>query len=315
VFDASGKNGVRSDERVGEYHNSVFDFEMQNLFRDSANGERFDYIIDLTNPVIGSGDTIDILYTLLAPEFNPLTPFGPERELILAIGEYEIQLQPGANQAQTLFAELEHFDLLNPEDYLTISLYQNSDSANVLWEFAFRTLDADVDSDNNNGLERPDRSYAEEKVESDKSLSGKMLSINKGDEDIDGIPDFADFDAGKAFAQMIVEIPPTVDIANSNLILTYQASNPTAVEQLTVGSRTKYRPAPGYLRVWSINGDQVRKPEEINAGGHYINTIQSYALSTFNVNADNEIVLYIEAVREYSNDEAALAIEIELVEN
>ncbi len=312
MLDAPGENGVRSEECIGGVHTSLFDLDVQNIFREGEDGERFDYIIDLTNPVIGSGDTIDILFSLLAPEFNPLSPLGPERELILAIGEYEIQLQPGANQVQTLFAELEHFDLLNPEDFLTISLYQNSDSENVLWEFAFRTLDADVDSDNNNGLGRPDRSLAEESIESDVSLSGKMLSINEGDEDGDGIPNYADFDAGKAFAQMIVEIPPSVDIATTSLILTYQASNPATIEEVSVGSRTVYRPATGYLRVWSINGDQIRNEEDISLGGHYINTTQSYALSTFNVNEDNEIVLYIEAVRDYNDNDNALAIEIEL---
>ncbi|VAW67728.1 hypothetical protein MNBD_GAMMA08-2439 [hydrothermal vent metagenome] len=312
MIDAQGENGVRSDKCIGGVHISVFDFEVKNIFREGENGERFDYIIDLTNPVIGSGDTIDILFSLLDPQFNALSPFGPDRDLILTIGEYELALNAGENQTQILFNELVHFDLLNPEDYLTISLYQNSDSENVLWEFAFRTLDADVDSDNNNGLERPDRSLAEESIESDVSLSGKMLSINEGDEDGDGIPNYADFDAGKAFAQMIVEIPPSVDIATTSLILTYQASNPATIEEVSIGSRTVYRPATGYLRVWSINGDKIRNEEDISVGGHYINTTQSYALSTFNVNEANEIVLYIEAVRDYNDNDNALAIEIEL---
>ena len=268
---------------------SVFDFEMKNIHRDGENGENFNYIIDLSNPVIGSGDTIDILYSLLEPEFDALTQLGTDRELILAIGEYEIALQAGENQTQILFAELEHFDLLNPEDYLTISLYQNSDSANVLWEFAFRTLDADVDSDNNNGLERPDRSTAEERIESDIGQPGKILSVNTDDTDNDGVPNFADFDAGVRFAQFIIEVPNSVDRTTATITFTYSASSPSAVTQQTNNGITEYIPDVGHLRLWLRNGDQVRDSNSLTDSGDYLQSGQAYPLNMFVINCSGQV--------------------------
>lgn len=314
MIEALRKNGVRYDECVGKYHNSVFEFKMQNIFREGENGERFDYIIDLANPVIGSGDTIDILYTLLEPDNIPLTPFGPERELILAIGEYEIAIEVGTDITKILFAELEHFDQLNPEDYLTISLYQNSDSSNVLWEFAFRTLDADVDSDNNNGLDKPDRSPEEERLETEKGQPGKLMSINTGDADEDGIPNFADFDAGKQFTQFIVEVPNTIDRALTSLSFTYKASNPKMISQDLSRGFTQYIPTTGYIRLWSLNGDQIRDPNPIDGGGDYLESNQAYPLSQFTIDRDsNEIILYVEAVRA-SNSPNDTSITIEMIE-
>jgi len=294
---------------------SVFDFEMKNIFREGADGERFNYITDLANPVIGSGDTIDVLLSLLEPPFDALTQFGPDRELILAIGEYEIALQPGENQTLILFNELVHFDLLNPEDYLTISLYQNSDSSNVLWEFAFRTLDADVDSDNDDGLLRPDRSPAEELVEAKAGMPGKILSINTDDTDGDGVPDYADFDIGEGFAQFIVEVPNTVDPAITTITFTYNASSPLAITQQTNNGVTEYIPDVGYLRLWTRNGDQARDPNSLTDNGDYLQSGKAYALNQFTIDPDSsEIVLYVEAVRE-SDTVDNTSVSIELIEN
>ncbi|VAW59902.1 hypothetical protein MNBD_GAMMA08-14 [hydrothermal vent metagenome] len=314
MIDAQGENGVRSDECVGGVHNSLFDFEVKNIFREGEDGKRFDYIIDLTNPVIGSGDTIDILFSLLDPQFNALSPFGPDRDLILTIGEYELDLNAGENQTRILFSELVHFDLLNPEDYLTISLYQNSDSENVLWEFAFRTLDADVDSDNNNGLRRPDRSLAEERIESEAGQPGKILSINTDDTDNDGIPDYADFDIGKGFAQFIVEVPNTVDPATTTITFTYSSSSPLAITQQTNNGITEYIPDKGYLRLWLRNGDQVRNPNSLTDNGDYVQSGQPYALNQFSINKKSEIFLYMEAVNETDTPDD-MKINIDLIDN
>ena len=52
--------------------------------------------------------------------------------------------------------------------------------------------DLDIDSDNEDNLGPPDRSEAEELIESDTEKAGKFIKANLGDSDNDSIPDFAD---------------------------------------------------------------------------------------------------------------------------
>ncbi len=53
-------------------------------------------------------------------------------------------------------------------------------------------VDTDVDSDNNNGFDDPARTIKEEWFEEKPDEPGKIVSVNDGDADGDGIPDFAD---------------------------------------------------------------------------------------------------------------------------
>ena len=114
---------------------SVFDFEVQQIIRTDIANATTQNIIDLTQPVIRVTDVIDTFLTLMEPTNDALERFSGDRELILAIGAHEIELS--VTDTQITFNDLSHLALLNPEDYLTISQYQNSDSANVLWEYAF----------------------------------------------------------------------------------------------------------------------------------------------------------------------------------
>jgi len=136
VLDASGENGVRYDECIGKYHNSVFDLKVQEIWATDEDSNTID-LIDLTRPGFYEGDTIDVFMTLMGSQFDALERFSGDRELILAIGEYEILLQPSNDRQQFTLLDTSFLSLLEYEDYLTISLYQNNDSANVLWEFGF----------------------------------------------------------------------------------------------------------------------------------------------------------------------------------
>ena len=64
----------------------------------------------------------------------------------------------------------------------------NTDSAKL----TVVAVDGDVDSDNDNGLEHPERDDHEEHLEDQPAELGKLLSVNNGDADGDDIPDFAD---------------------------------------------------------------------------------------------------------------------------
>ncbi|MCU7843294.1 MAG: hypothetical protein KZQ93_05590 [Candidatus Thiodiazotropha sp. (ex Monitilora ramsayi)] len=90
--------------------------------------------------MLGGGyDITQILYELTgqSDDFD-LDRFGPDRELILAIGEQEHNITASINQSGVLtFENMDHLALLDVQDYLTIRLYQNNDAANTLWQFKF----------------------------------------------------------------------------------------------------------------------------------------------------------------------------------
>ena len=57
---------------------------------------------------------------------------------------------------------------------------------------ALKSVELDIDSDNNNGSGNPDESAAEEAIEKASLLPGKFVFANIDDDDKDGIPDYAD---------------------------------------------------------------------------------------------------------------------------
>ena len=120
---------------------SVFDLTVQGINRTDIDGNVVDIYNNSDIPVIASSDqSIELLYDLLMSDYNPLDPIGGERELIWAVGESE-QLDTGTGSLT--FTELAHLAELDPEDFLSIRLYSNNDSENVLWEYAFEFLTID----------------------------------------------------------------------------------------------------------------------------------------------------------------------------
>jgi hypothetical protein len=62
-----------------------------------------------------------------------------------------------------------------------------------------QVLDVDVDSNNDNGFDVPNpRSKEEDAIENDPKLPGKVLQVNNGDRDLDGVPDYEDWQIKEA---------------------------------------------------------------------------------------------------------------------
>ena len=141
MIDAPGKNGVRTDECVGKVHNSVFDLQRQQLQLESTTGTT--QLIDLTRTnenilsLLLADDLsyVELLYDLTASQFDPLARFSGDRELIFSIGAEEelATITPGG---VVRFNDAAHLSQLDDVDLLTIRLYQNNDSANILWEYS-----------------------------------------------------------------------------------------------------------------------------------------------------------------------------------
>jgi hypothetical protein len=122
--------------------------------------------------------------------------------------------------------------------------------------------DLDIDSDNSAGAHGgPDRTDGEERIEDDGSLPGKIVAVNDGDSDGDGIPGFADgYDldkddfndvdsAGDRFVPLVLELPAGIDLSAARLEFVYPASDPAGVAR--TGQPPAFEPAPGTLRVWT----------------------------------------------------------------
>jgi hypothetical protein len=150
--------------------------------------------------------------------------------------------------------------------------------------------DLDVDSDNSEGYLLANRTDAEDLIEDDAALPGKVLPANRSDGDSDGIPDFADgynlnglgggyVSAASPFLHMVLQIRGVADPTRVRVLLNYSLSDPTAVvrgdtQQFPLVYRAKddapvsdpsfrfytYSPPGGALRVWRQPGSALREP-------------------------------------------------------
>jgi RHS repeat-associated protein len=121
---------------------SLFELDMGELKVEIETG--YDPLLDES----GTSATID--YLIKSSKFEPLAPFGPQRQLLLSLGYAEIlallnkktqgsitslddltAMQPAMRQALLK----ETLDQLEPEDYLGLQLYQADDAGNGLYEF------------------------------------------------------------------------------------------------------------------------------------------------------------------------------------
>ena len=294
---------------------TVYEFNSQSILAERAtNTDSVTETVELVNdatPVIGSDIlSVALVFDLLTDQIDILDMFEPDRELIFAFGEHEVGVSVGADQ-QITFDNLDHLSALEPEDFLTLSLFANGDSANVLWEFAFKTMDVDLDSDNDNGLANPDRSDEEERLE---SLNvGKVFAVNDGDINGNDIPDYAEFSYGEMainFVPIIVELPLYVNLETTQITFDYFGSDPNQMDIFTSAETLKsyYNPGDGGLRIWFKDGVDGRDSmPRVNSstddyGGDYIRPHYAYDAKSLGFSKDANVnlmtrVFYMEAVR------------------
>ncbi|MCJ8274223.1 MAG: hypothetical protein MJK04_33105, partial [Psychrosphaera sp.] len=115
---------------------SMYDLEIDNIFRDDGDGQSVDIYPSDTPVISSSDDVVRIAYSLLENAAAALDYLGVGQTLIFAIGEHEIEAEVGPSK-QINFTNLEHLSALSPEDFLSMRLYRNNDPGNILWEYAF----------------------------------------------------------------------------------------------------------------------------------------------------------------------------------
>ena len=123
-----------------EFQFSVYSLMMNEVRRETFDEETTD-ILDFNQPSIHSLDNlVELYYNLTTTEYAPLQAWSYQdsKELVFALGEEEIIATLGDNQTLE-FKNLDHLGMLQPDDYLTVRLYANNDTSNVLWEWAFES--------------------------------------------------------------------------------------------------------------------------------------------------------------------------------
>ncbi|HVT87417.1 MAG TPA: hypothetical protein VHD56_01080 [Tepidisphaeraceae bacterium] len=167
----------------------------------------------------------------------------------------------------------------------------------------------DVDSDNNNGFDPPDRNDSEEQIEDDPYKPGKIIAVNDDDTDGDGIPDYVDgysllgnatddVVTGEQFVPVIVQLPDGVDPNVATFRINYDGSGPLAVTS-EIDSETDiitYTLPEGSLRLWTKAGDQTRDGHDLDSGGNYVAPNKAYSWTKLSTTG-NQVTLWLEAVK------------------
>lgn len=120
-----------------EYQFSQFELEVSDVSRnylDDNESPAVVNILDSENPVITfGGDYLDIFYSLVSSNSEPLTPVDGEQQLVISVGANEQEITVASDGSIT-FDNLDGLSQLEAEDFLNIRVYSNNDTANVLWE-------------------------------------------------------------------------------------------------------------------------------------------------------------------------------------
>ncbi|BEU03027.1 hypothetical protein OAG1_18270 [Agarivorans sp. OAG1] len=103
----------------------------------------------LANETLSQDELLAAFYSLLGGEYDRLSSESAQT-FILALGENELKLQISADGTITFSqSALDYLSQLEPEDYISLRLYLNQDSENILWDYAFQSfgLIADMNHD------------------------------------------------------------------------------------------------------------------------------------------------------------------------
>jgi len=181
-------------------------------------------------------------------------------------------------------------------------------------EVSVGSVDLDIDSDNNEGFsENFSRTLTDEPLEDQAGHPGKLVFVNKVDDDGDRVPGFADGLAQKWsgsngsqawFTPIVLSVPNPHD-GDQIVTFTYNASPPGDVRRDPPAGGSgdplgnSYTPGnDGRLRLWVRDADQIRSVTEFPVGD-YLHTGSAYSMANFAdfIDGSGRLILWLEAVR------------------
>lgn len=198
------------------------------------------------------------------------------------------------------------------EAQVTETLWGTSYTLKDKIKATFVRIDLDVDSNNNDGTNVPQRNLAEDHYEdilvtsSDQPRPGKIVIVNDNDDDADNITDYADGynrngtsgdsddtpSSNERFIPLVLEVPAPVDLYDARIRITYDASDP--INDISSSGAI----LSGHMRIWTKNGNVARNANPIDAAtpGDYVKP-GTYPAEKFGLSGSQRTVtLFIEAV-------------------
>jgi hypothetical protein len=127
-------------------------------------------------------------------------------------------------------------------------------------------VDLDVDSDNNNGVNLPDRTGTEDQIECDGDKPGKFVTVNHNDDDGDGVPDYADLGVvGRDFnfVPLVLEVTRNLNLSQVSLGFSYPGESSLSLSDFTPddldnGFKDYTRAKKATMRIWNASPTEPR---------------------------------------------------------
>jgi len=185
-------------------------------------------------------------------------------------------------------------------------------------------VDIDTDSDNDGTID-----VFDDPIEADLEELGKVVGVNSGDVDHDGVPDFADGinlfgnlgdNASSTFTELRIEVQPPSSVDEALFKFVYSASDPGGIQRTGEAPFYEYLPAPtnGHLRIWAVDGNAGRDIDTVSNGGDYVAPWDSgsptdnlYTASELGFDGSNTTTLFLEGILA-SNSIADQSISVEI---
>jgi len=186
-----------------EMHFSVFDLKINEFnITDADDNTRTEKPSSDLFYLDGTDNEFTINYDLQADSDGPpLAGFGPARELLFAVGGDEQLANTESGQTLT-FTNLQHLADVASSDLLSVRLYQNSDSENVLYEYALHYSEMFTDFNRDGKIIAENELFDDKDERTDAVTKEKphVFWLNDDDDDPDSETDGSDIDATSSFA-------------------------------------------------------------------------------------------------------------------
>lgn len=170
-------------------------------------------------------------------------------------------------------------------------------------------IDIDIDSDNDNGTGDPELDDVEDRIEATDGRSGKIIAVNSGDSDGDGVPAYADWNSNGHFTPVLITLAENVVLSAAEITIDYKAVAPGQVT-FDTQTNTWNIDGNGYVRLWTKNGETPRNPGDWATGGDFVKPgIYTPARLGFDDSqGGRQKRFFLESVRSFSRESVSVTL-------